>query len=89
MLGPSNVAASSSTRVVASDTSANSAPKMPAITAGFSASAITSTSSCRVRSWPSSVTIFSPSVARRTTMAGPASASRSKAWSGWAVSSIT
>jgi len=61
MDGPSKVAASSSTRVVPSETSANSAPKMPAITAGFSVSAITRWSADSVRSWPSSVVMVSPS----------------------------
>ena len=89
MAGPSKVAASSSTRVVDGPTSANSAPKTPAITAGRSASQIVSTEGSSVRSWPSRVTMRSPSSARRTTTAPPASRSRSNAWSGCAVSSIT
>ena len=64
-LGPSKVAASSSTVVVASPTSANSAPKMPATTAGRSASQMASIDESRTRSWPSRVTIRSPSPARR------------------------
>ncbi len=89
IVGPSKVAASSSTRVVPGPTSANSAPKMPAMTAGRSASQIASIEESRVRSWPSRVVIDSPSPARRTTMRPPASRSRSKACRGCPVSSIT
>ncbi len=88
-LGPSKFAASSSTRVVASFTSANSAPKIPAITAGRSASQIVSIDESSVRSTPSSVVIRSPSPARRTTTVAPLIRSRSKACSGWPVRSIT
>ena len=41
---------------------------MPAITTGLAASAMTSMERVRTRSLPSSVTIFSPSAARRTTI---------------------
>ncbi len=89
MVGPSKVAASSRTRVVPAETSANSAPKIPAMTAGRSASQIASIEPSSVRSCPSSVVIDSPSPARRTTIRPPASRSRSKAWSGCPVRSIT
>ena len=88
MLGPSKVAASSSTVEVASPTSANSAPKMPATTAGRSASQMASIAESRTRSWPSRVTIRSSSPARRATTRRPARRSRSKACSGCPVSSI-
>ena len=89
MVGPSNAAASSSRRVVPSFTSTSSAPMMPAMTHGRSASQMASMSGLSARLWPSRVVTGSPSPARRTTTAGPAMRSRSNACSGWPVSSIT
>ena len=89
MLGPIQEATSISTRVVSSPTSERAPPMTPAIDVGPSASSMTSISASSVRVWPSSVSICSPSVARRTVSSPPATLSRSKACSGWPVSSIT
>ena len=85
---PTHVAASISTRVVASETSDTCPPMTPAIPEGPSASHTSAASLVNVRSTPSSVVIVSPSRARRTTIRPPRTRSRSKACSGWAVSSI-
>ena len=89
MLGPFQVAASISTRVVPSLTSERAPPMIPAMLVGPSASSITQTSGSSVRSTSSSVVIFSPSSARRTTSRPPAIRSASKACIGWPVHSIT
>ncbi len=89
MFGPSQVATSISTRVVASPTSERAPPITPAIDVGPSASSMTTMSESSARTWPSSVSIFSPSAARRTTSRPPATRSRSNACSGWPVRSIT
>ena len=88
MLGPSQVATSSSTRVVSGATSERAPPISPAIDVGPSASSITTISESSSRVWPSSVCTCSPSRARRTVSRPPATRSRSKACSGWPVSSI-
>ena len=62
MLGPFQVAASISTRVVPSLTSERAPPMIPAMLVGPSASSITQTSGSSVRSTSSSVVIFSPSL---------------------------
>ena len=85
MLGPTHVAASIRTRVVASETSERWPPITPAIDVGPSPSSITTISASSVRSTSSSVVTFSPSFARRTTRVEPATLSRSKACSGWPV----
>ena len=89
VVGPSKFAHSISTVVVASDTSLHSAPINPATADGFSASAMTSVSVSSTRSCPSSVVTRSPAVARRTTISRPATLSRSKAWVGSPIASIT
>ena len=89
MFDPSQVAASSSTLRVPADTSEREPPISPAIEVGPSASSITTTSSSSVRVCPSSVCSCSPGRARRTVSRAPATRSRSKACSGWPVSSIT
>ncbi len=86
--GPSQLAASISTRVVPSRTSERSPPIRPAIEVGPSSSAISRTRSSSVRSTSSSVVIVSPSRARRTVSRPPATRSKSNAWSGCPVSSI-
>ena len=83
MFGPTQVAASISTRVVFSDTSEIWPPMMPAIPDGPSASQTSATSESKRRSTSSSVAIVSPSCARRTTIRPPRTSSRSNAWSGW------
>jgi hypothetical protein len=77
MLGPFQVAASIATRVVASETSLAAPPMTPPIPVGPAASHTTTTWASSARSSPSSVTIRSPSRARRTSIAGPATRSRS------------
>ena len=89
MFGPTHVAASISTRVVESETSETRPPMMPPIPVGPSASQTKAASELKVRSTPSSVVIRSPSFARRTTMRAPRTSSRSKAWNGCPVQSIT
>ena len=89
MLGPTQVAASISTRVVESDTSEISPPMIPAIPLGPSASQTSATSGSKARSTPSSVAIVSPSAARRTIIREPRTRSRSKACRGWPTASIT
>jgi hypothetical protein len=89
MFGPTHVAASMSTRVVASETSDTWPPITPAIPLGPSASQTRATSEEKRRSTPSSVVIVSPSRARRTTIREPRTRSRSKACNGWPVSSMT
>ncbi len=54
-------------------------PMTPAIATARSASAMTVISGVSVREAPSRVTSASPGLARRTTIAGPASFARSKA----------
>ncbi len=88
MLAPSQLATSSSTRVVSSATSETCPPMIPAIPVGPFASQTSTVSASRVRSTPSRVVIFSPSAAARTVSAPPGTLSRSKACSGCAVSSI-
>ena len=89
MFGPSQLAASISTRVVDSETSERWPPITPAIDVGPCASSITTTSGSSVRSMSSSVVIRSPSCAWRTTSVPPSTRSQSNACSGCAVSSIT
>ena len=89
MLTPFQVATSSSTRVVESETSETWPPMIPAIPEGPLRSQTRTVSESKLRSTPSSVVIFSPSSARRTISAPSGTLSRSKACSGWAVSSIT
>ena len=89
MLGPTQVAASISTRVVESETSEIWPPMIPAIPLGPSPSHTSAASELKVRSTSSSVAIVSPSRARRTSMRAPRTSSRSKACSGWPMASIT
>ncbi len=89
MLTPFQVATSSSTRVVESETSETWPPMIPAIPEGPSRSQTSTASSSKLRSTPSSVVIFSPWLAVRIVSAPPGTSSRSKACSGCAVSSIT
>ena len=89
MFGPTQVAASISTRVVASETSETWPPMIPAMPLGPSASHTRAASESKRRSTPSSVTIVSPCRARRTTMREPRTSSRSKAWRAWPQASIT
>ena len=88
MLVPFQLATSSSTRVVASETSETWPPMIPAMPEGPSLSQTRTVSESSTRSTPSSVVIFSPSSAARTVSAPPGTLSRSKACSGCAVSSI-
>ena len=89
MFGPTQVAASISTRVVESDTSDTRPPMIPAMPLGPSASHTSAVSASKRRATPSSVSIVSPSRARRTMMREPRTASRSNACSGWPQASIT
>ncbi len=89
MLGPSQTADSSSTVVVPSWTSERAPPITPASEVGPSASQITTMSGSSLRVSPSSVSSTSPSRPSRTISCPPATRSRSKACSGWPVSSIT
>ena len=89
MLTPFQVATSSRTRVVASETSETSPPMIPAIPEGPLRSQTSTASSSKVRSTPSSVVIFSPCFAARTISAPSGTLARSNACSGWAVISIT
>ena len=89
MLNPSQVATSSSTRVVSGATSETWPPMIPAIPDGRSRSQTNTVSESKLRSTPSRVVIRSPSRAVRTITCPPGSLSRSKACSGCAVISIT
>ena len=89
MLGPTQVAASISTRVVLSDTSEIWPPITPAMPDGPSASHTSAISGSNSRSTSSRVTILSPASALRTTIRLPRTSSRSNACSGWPVASIT
>ena len=89
MLGPFQVAASISTRVVPGRTSERSPPMMPAIEVGPLSSAMTTMSGSSTRSTSSSVVITSPSTARRTTSRPPATRSKSNACIGCPVASMT
>ena len=89
MFGPTQVAASISTRVVLSETSETRPPMIPAMPVGPSASQTSATSEEKLRSTSSSVVILSPSCARRTMMREPRTSSRSNACSGCPVASIT
>ncbi|GMA85375.1 hypothetical protein GCM10025868_06250 [Angustibacter aerolatus] len=88
----SNSADSTSRSRVVSVTSPSAPPMTPAIASTrlpAGSSTVTSRSSaCRARSTPSSVVSRSPGAARRTTT-GPPRVARSKACSGWPVTSIT
>jgi hypothetical protein len=79
MFGPSQVAASITTRVVVARTSDRAPPMMPAIDVGPSASSITHMSASSRRSTSSSVIMVSPSRARRTTSRPAATRSASNA----------
>ena len=76
------------TSVVAAEISVDAPPITPASAIGPRSSVITRSSGSRARTAPSRVVSFSPGSARRTPI-GPASLARSKACSGWPVSSIT
>ncbi len=89
MFGPTQVAASISTRVVLPETSEIWPPMIPAMPDGPSASATTAIDGSSLRSTSSSVLNRSPSRARRTMIALPRTSSRSNACSGWPVASIT
>ncbi len=89
MFGPTQVAASISTRVVLSDTSEIWPPITPAMPEGPSPSQTSAICESNSRSASSSVTIFSPACALRTTIRFPRTSSRSNACSGWPVTSIT
>ena len=89
MLTPFQVATSSSTREVESETSERSPPMIPAMPEGPSRSQTSTVSASNLRSTPSSVVIPSPSRAVRITSSPPGTRSRSKAWRGCADSSIT
>ena len=89
MFTPFQVATSSRTRVVESETSETSPPMIPAIPEGPLRSQTSTVCESKVRSTPSSVVIFSPSLAVRTMSWPSGTLSRSKACSGWAVISIT
>ena len=86
----SNQAISSATTFVASLISVSAPPITPAMPIGWSlASAMSRSSAVNVRSTPSSVTIVSPSTARRMRKPPPPNVSRSYAWFGSFSSSIT
>ncbi len=89
MLVPFQFATSSSTRVVVSETSEIWPPMIPAIPVACSRSQTSTASVSSARSTSSRVVIFSPSRALRTISSPPGTLSRSKACSGWPVSSIT
>ena len=89
MLGPAKLAASSTMSVVCSSISASWLPNTPAMTSARSTSAITSIWSSSVRSTPSSVTIFSPALARRAMSLLPRILPASNACSGWPQASMT
>ena len=89
MFGPTQVAASISTRVVSSDTSEICPPITPPMPDGPSASHTSVMLESRVRSTSSSVVIFSPSRARLTSIRLPRTRSRSYACTGWPIASIT
>ena len=86
----SNQAISSATTVVASLISVSAPPITPAMPIGWSlASAMSRSSAVNVRSTPSSVSIVSPSTARRMRKPPPPNVSRSYGWFGSLSSSIT
>jgi hypothetical protein len=89
MLTPFQVAISSRTEVVVSDTSEASPPMIPATPEGPLRSQTSTASVSKRRSTPSSVRIVSPSLAVRTWSSPPGTMSRSNACSGCAVISIT
>ena len=90
MLVPFQLATSSRTRVVSSETSETWPPMIPAIPDGPVRVADEHRLGVEAsRSTPSRVVIVSPSAAARTISAPPGTLSRSKACSGCAVSSIT
>ena len=89
MFTPFQLATSSRTRVVESETSETWPPMIPAMPEGPLRSQTSTVSASKVRSTPSSVVIFSPSLAVRMVSAPPGTLSRSKACSGCAVISIT
>ncbi len=66
MFGPTQVATSRSTRLVSGETSDRAPPMMPAIEVGPCSSQMITISESRRRPTPSSVSISSPSRARRT-----------------------
>ena len=88
-LSRANFAASNSTSFVVSLISVLSPPIMPASAAGLLPSHITRFSWFKVNSFSSSVTIFSPSCARRTTISLPSIVSRSNACIGCPISRST
>ena len=89
MLTPFQVATSSRTRVVDSETSDAWPPMIPAMPEGPSRSQTSTASASKVRSTPSSVVMRSPSAAVRMISCPSGTRSRSNACSGCAVSSIT
>ncbi len=89
MFTPFQLATSSRTRVVESETSETWPPMIPAMPEGPLRSQTSTVSESKVRSIPSSVVIFSPSLAVLMVSAPSGTLSRSKACSGCAVISIT
>ena len=89
MLVPTNVAASTSTRVVVSETSDTWPPITPPMPVGPSGSVIRHISSVNVRSTSSRVVMVSPSRALRTMIFPPRTLSRSNVWMGCPQVSIT
>ena len=89
MLTPFQVATSSSTPVVVSETSETWPPMIPATPEGPFRSQTRTMSSSKVRSTPSRVVNFSPCFAVLTISSPSGTLSRSKACSGCAVISIT
>ena len=85
----SNQADSRSTLRVEKPISVSAPPMIPPMPTARAASAMTQISGESVRSTPSSVRIFSPARARRTTMRRSARRSRSKACIAWPSSSMT
>ena len=79
MLTPFQVATSSRTRVVVSETSETSPPMIPAMPEGPFASQTSTASASNFRSTPSRVVIVSPSLAARMVSAPSGTLSRSKA----------
>ena len=88
MLVPFQLATSSRTLVVPSETSETWPPMIPAIPDGPLRSQTRTVSGSSRRSSPSSVVIVSPSSAVRTVSSPSGTLSRSKACNGCAVSSI-
>ena len=89
MLVPFQLATSSRTLVVSSETSETWPPMIPAMPEGPFSSQTRTVSASKRRSSPSRVVIVSPSSAARTVSAPFGTLSRSKACRGCAVSSIT